>query len=75
MVSVADLPAIAGVPGVVGLSAIAFEHAVAGVPVVTAWLHTFADVLAIARVRADPVISILAGVFLDCTMRQISLSD
>jgi hypothetical protein len=58
MVSVADLPAIAGVPGVVGLSAVAFEHTVTGGPVVSAWLHTFADVLAIASVRADPGISI-----------------
>jgi hypothetical protein len=41
MVPVADLPAIAGIPGVVGLSAIAFEHAVAGVPFVTAWLTFF----------------------------------
>jgi hypothetical protein len=66
---VAVLSAIADIPGVtngvVGVSAVPFEHAVAGFPVVK-------GVFAVASVPADPGVHIFT--ILDCRMRRITLS-
>ncbi len=63
---VAGLSAIADVPGVtngvIGVSAVLFEHAVAGSPAVTGF-SAVEGVLANASVPADPGIHILAGGF------------
>jgi hypothetical protein len=59
---VAGLPSIAGVPGVVGVSAIPHNHPVSGGPTVTGFSD--ADgILVVASVPADPGIPILAGGF------------
>ncbi len=66
MVSLAGFSAIADVPcvtnGVLGFSAVPFEHAVAGGPAVTGF-SAVDSVLAVASVSADPGVPILAGGF------------
>ncbi len=57
MFSVAGLPSNAGVPGVVGVSAIPYKHAVTGFPGVD-------GVLAATSIPADPGITILADGFM-----------
>jgi hypothetical protein len=63
---VAGLSAIADVPGVtngvVGVSAVPFEHAVAGGPAVTVF-PAVDGVLVVASVPANPGVPILAGGF------------
>ena len=58
--AIADVPGVAS--GVVGVSAVPFEHAVAGSPTVTGF-PAVEGVLAVASVPADPDVPILAGGF------------
>jgi hypothetical protein len=66
IISVVCLSAIADVPGVtngvVGVSAVPFEHAVPGGPAVTGF-PAVEGVLAVASVPADPGVPILDGGF------------
>ncbi len=75
-VTVGGVPAIADVPGVVGVSAVPFEHAVAGGPVVTGF-PAVDGVLAVASIPVDHGVSSLANGFtyrtFQCTMRHIRL--
>jgi len=75
---VVGVPAIADVPGGVGVSAVPFEHAVAGGPVVTGF-PAVDGVLSVASIPVDHGVTSLANGFtyrtLQCTMRHIRLSD
>jgi hypothetical protein len=68
MVTVAGLPAITCVPGVVIISAVPFELAVAGSPAVVGF-PAVDGVLVVASIPAHPGVPILAGRFTSWTER------
>ena len=59
-IAIADVPGVTN--GVVSISAVPFEHAVAGGPAVTGF-PAVDSVLAVASVSVDPGVPILAGGF------------
>jgi hypothetical protein len=60
MSAIADVPGVTN--GVVGVSAVPFEHAVVGGPAFTGF-SAVDGVLAVASIPADPGVPILAGGF------------
>ncbi len=61
--AIADVPGVT--TGVVGVSAVPFEHAVASGPAVTGF-SAVDGVLAVASFPADPSVPILAGGLVEC---------